>query len=111
MILGYRVAYSDEGGSSWNLVVEGENNTHVELKSLQIYTLYCVRIMGYNRRGDGKASFPVCTYTDKDGKSRDIGTSRGIQSKNKIHRVQQTDEMIKSIFTHHTPPFKVKRCV
>ena len=71
------MVYSDEDGSSWSLVVEGENNTHVELKSLQIYTLYCVRIMGYNRRGDGKASFPVCTYTDKDGKSRDIGTSQG----------------------------------
>ena len=69
------MVYSDEDGSSWSLIVEGENNTHVELKSLQIYTLYCVRIMGYNRRGDGKASFPVCTYTDKDGKSLDIDTS------------------------------------
>jgi len=65
-------------------VVEGKKNTHVELKRLQIYTLYCVRIMGYNRRGDGKASFPVCTYTDKDGKSRDVETSRRIQSKNKF---------------------------
>lgn len=82
--------------------MEGENITHVELKSLQIYTLYCVRIMGYNRRGDGKASFPVCTYTDKDGKSRNIGTSRGIQSRNKIYRVQQTDEMITSTCTYDT---------
>lgn len=63
-------------------MVEGKKITHVELKRLQIYTLYCVRIMGYNRRGDGKASFPVCTYTDKDGKSRDVETSRRIQSKN-----------------------------
>ena len=94
--------YSDEDSSLWSLVVEGENITHVELKSLQIYTLYCVRIMGYNRRGDGKASFPVCTYTDKDGKSRNIGTSRGIQSRNKIYRVQQTDEMLTSIRTYDT---------
>ena len=56
-------------------MVEGENKTHVELKRLKIYTLYCVRIMGYNRRGDGIASFPVCTYTDKDGKSREIDRS------------------------------------
>lgn len=76
--------YSDEDGASWSLVVEGENNTHVELKRLKIYTLYCVRIMGYNRRGDGKASFPVCTYTDKDGTSRKIKTSRGLQFKNKF---------------------------
>ena len=65
-------------------MVEGENNTQVELNRLQIYTLYCVRIMGYNRRGDGKASFPVCTYTDKDGKCREIETSRGIQSRNTV---------------------------
>ena len=56
-------------------MVEGENKTHVELKRLKIYTLYCVRIMGYNRRGDGIASFPVCAYTDKDGKSRGIDRS------------------------------------
>ena len=30
--------------------------------------------MGYNRRGDGIASYPVCAYTDKDGKSTKHGT-------------------------------------
>ena len=68
-ILGYRLVYTDVKGTAWNLLVTGEENTQAELKHLEIYALYCVRIMGYNRRGDGKASLPVCTYTDKDGKS------------------------------------------
>ena len=52
---------------TWNRVIPGKNKTHAELKPLRIYTLYCVRVMGYNRRGDGMASLPVCAYTDKDG--------------------------------------------
>ena len=68
-MLGYRLVYTDDEGTAWSRLVPGEENTHAELKKLRIYTLYCVRIMGYNRRGDGKASFPVCAYTDKDGKS------------------------------------------
>lgn len=66
-ILGYRLVYTTQEGLTWNLVISGEENTQAELKNLNIYTLYCVRIMGYNRRGDGIASFPVCAYTDKDG--------------------------------------------
>ena len=67
-ILGYRLMSRDNEGMVWNRLIPGEENTHTELKNLSIYTLYCVRIMGYNRRGDGIASYPVCAYTDKDGK-------------------------------------------
>ena len=68
-ILGYRLVYTaHDDASSRNRVISGEENTESELRNLKIYTLYCVRVMGYNRRGDGIASFPVCAYTDKDGK-------------------------------------------
>ena len=60
--------FRDNEGTVWNRLIPGEENTYTELKNLSIYTMYCVRIMGYNRRGDGIASYPVCTYTDKDGK-------------------------------------------
>ncbi|XP_022795633.1 uncharacterized protein LOC111334203 [Stylophora pistillata] len=66
-ILGYRLVYTaHDDASSRNRVISGEENTESELRNLKIYTLYCVRVMGYNRRGDGIASFPVCAYTDKD---------------------------------------------
>ena len=68
-ILGYRVLYTtQEDATRWSRVISGEENTKAELKDLKIYTMYCVRVMGYNRRGDGIASLPVCAYTDKDGK-------------------------------------------
>lgn len=60
--------YWDDEGNVRDRIISGEENTHTELKKLRIYTLYCVRIMAYNRRGDGMASLPVCAHTGKDGK-------------------------------------------
>ena len=50
-------------------MIPGKNRTLFELRGLNVYTEYCVRVMAYNRRGDGLASDPVCAYTDTDGKS------------------------------------------
>lgn len=49
-------------------MIFGEENIKVELKDLKIYIMYCVCVMGYNRRGDGIVLFLVCVYIDKDGK-------------------------------------------
>ena len=60
--------YIDDRDNVRNKLIIGEETLNAELKKLRIYTLYCVRIMAYNRRGDGVASDLECAYTDKDGK-------------------------------------------
>ena len=69
IVLGYRLMYTDDKKMIWNHLVPGKNRTHFELNGLNVYTKYCVRVMAYNRRGDGLASDPFCAYTDTDGKS------------------------------------------
>lgn len=67
-ILGYRIIYQDEQkGVSWSTIVSGENSAYYEIKRLAIYTRFCVRVMAYNHRGDGVASFPKCLFTDASG--------------------------------------------
>ncbi|XP_068752195.1 uncharacterized protein [Montipora capricornis] len=65
-ILGYRMIYIDDRDNVRNKLIIGEETLNAELKELRIYTLYGVRIMSYNRRGDGVASDLECAYTDKD---------------------------------------------
>ena len=69
-IAGYRLnIYTIGKKRTWSRVIPGKNRTLFELRGLNVYTEYCVRVMAYNRRGDGLASDPVCAYTDTDGKS------------------------------------------
>lgn len=61
--------YIDEMGNTYNTIVSGQDSNHVVLKNLHIYHFYCVRVLPFNSRGDGLASYPVCTYTDMASKS------------------------------------------
>lgn len=60
--------YSDERGNVKNKLITGQDSLNTRLRKLRIYAKYCIRVMAYNRRGDGVASDLACAYTDQDGK-------------------------------------------
>ena len=53
---------------SFDVTVLGQNNLTWVIEELEKFTKYCIEIVGFNRKGDGKQSNWVCTMTDEDGK-------------------------------------------
>ena len=53
---------------SFDVTVLGQNNLTWVIEELEKFTNYCIKIVGFNRKGDGKQSNWVCTMTDEDGK-------------------------------------------
>ena len=79
IILGYRIAYVKEELSSARRrkrrsvqafdVTEFElNNLTWVIEKLEKFTNYCIAVVGFNSKGDGKKSDLVCIMTDEDGK-------------------------------------------
>lgn len=78
IILGYRIYYEKDMNvpqrrkrrslQSFDVTVLGQNNLTWVIEELEKFTNYCIEIVGFNRKGDGKQSNWVCTMTDEDGK-------------------------------------------
>lgn len=78
IILGYRIHYEKDmnvpqrrkrrSSQSFDVTVLGQNNLTWVIEELEKFTKYCIEIVGFNRKGDGKQSNWVCTMTDEDGK-------------------------------------------
>lgn len=80
IILGYRIHYEKDMNvsqrrkrrslQSFDVTVLGQNNLTWVIEELEKFTKYCIEIVGFNRKGDGKQSNWVCTMTDEDVPSR-----------------------------------------
>ena len=79
IILGYRIHYEKDmnvpqrrkrrSSQSFDVTVLGQNNLTWVIEELEKFTNYCIKTVGFNRKGDGKQSNWVCTMTDEDGKT------------------------------------------
>ena len=73
ILTGYTVKYRgpQDGFIGDHFVQFGQQNTH-EYQSLQVYTQYCVQVLGETKYGSGPEYYDGCVNvtTDEDGKTK-----------------------------------------
>ena len=81
ILLGYRVLYKRKNSlmdAFQNVTV---NSTHLdaEITSLEFYTEYELRIVGFTKVGDGNVSEPVFCFTDESGNNVSVPSLRSLR--------------------------------
>ncbi len=62
------VLYAKNDTSEYTQTLLEPNSYHVELKNLEIFHPYKIRVVARNRRGEGVASLPFVAWTEMEGK-------------------------------------------
>ena len=63
------VLYSKNHTSEYTEIILDPSTHRIELKTLEIYHPYKIRVMARNRRGEGVASLPFVVWTEMEGKN------------------------------------------
>lgn len=66
-ITNFIALYAKNYTSEYTEVTVDQNTYHVELKKLEIFHPYKIRIVTRNRRGEGVTSLPFVVWTEMEG--------------------------------------------
>jgi hypothetical protein len=63
----YLVLYAKNHTSEYTEAILDSNSSHVELRNLEIFRPYKIRVVARNRRGEGVPSLPFVVWTEMEG--------------------------------------------